>query len=281
LFFTSEKTENNKVPVPQSKTKRGRGRPTKRTPQLEKALMTAIGTGAPYRIACMACGISEDVFANWRRADLVFAEQVERVAGQTALRLLQKIEAQGKENFSACAWLLERRFPESFSRPEVQLNLIQQNNVTQNYLSISITAGEYAGIEAVADPVRQSVASMFSQYKPGLIGNGEGADVKEAVASSVQQPAKPPVITHQSGDEKRASFWRTLVSSDPEKTLVARETATFVCRTILAEVLGYRASGAKIEFKDDPLRLCDVLGAIDKLCEGPGGWQVMQKKAGF
>src|SRR5262245_10586961 len=124
------------MPVPQSKTSRpGRGRPTKRTPQLEKALLAAIRTGAPYRIACMACGISEDVFANWRRADSVFAQQVERVSGQSALRLLKKIETQGKENFSACAWLLERRFPETFSRPEVQLNLIQQNNVTQNYLS--------------------------------------------------------------------------------------------------------------------------------------------------
>jgi hypothetical protein len=33
------------------------GRPGKRTPQLEKNLLAAIETGAPYRIACMACGI--------------------------------------------------------------------------------------------------------------------------------------------------------------------------------------------------------------------------------
>ena len=79
-----------------------------------------------------------------------------------------------------------------------------------------------------------------------------------------------PAIEHKDGDEKRASFWRTLVSSNPGKSIVAKATATFVCQKILAETCGYQAAGMKVEFKDDPVRLCDALGAIDKLCEGPG-----------
>ncbi len=92
------------------------GRPGKRTPQLEKDLLAALETGAPYRIACLACGISDDSFANWRRKDPEFADRVNKAAGKTALRLLKKIEKNADENFSAAAWLLERRFPESFSR---------------------------------------------------------------------------------------------------------------------------------------------------------------------
>jgi hypothetical protein len=97
-----------------------------------------------------------------------------------------------------------------------------------------------------------------------------------------EQPmAAIAVITRRAGDEKRQAFWKMLVRSDPEKALVTRETAIFVCRTVLAEVLGYRATGLKIEFKDNPVRLSDVLGAIDKLCDGSAGWQAMQKKTSF
>src|SRR5215470_9992519 len=99
------------------------GRPCKRTPALDKALLKAINAGAPYKIACLACGISEDAFTDWRRKDPSFARAVEEASGKMALRLLSKIEKQADENFAAGAWILERRFVETFARPEVQLNL--------------------------------------------------------------------------------------------------------------------------------------------------------------
>jgi hypothetical protein len=68
------------------------------------------------------------------------------------MRLLGKIEARATNNFSACAWILERRFPELFSRPEVQLNL--QTNIVQNNLSITISPEEVREIEAEAVPCR-------------------------------------------------------------------------------------------------------------------------------
>src|SRR6516225_6203706 len=102
---------------------------------------------------------------DWKNRDPEFAAKVEKVAAKAALRLLGKIEKQATNNFSACAWILERRFPELFSRPEVQLNLIQQNNTTVNALSITITPQEIQEIEAVAEPVRASVREMFERYK--------------------------------------------------------------------------------------------------------------------
>jgi hypothetical protein len=157
-FSTSEKPATEKKKRDQSRSRNQpkfttNGRPGKRTPQLEKALLAAIETGAPYRIACLACGISDDTFTEWRRKDPAFAAQVEKAAGKTALRLLKKIEANAEENFSAAAWILERRFPTDFSRPEVQLNLIQQANINthgadgHNLESIIVSDLEFLGLK--------------------------------------------------------------------------------------------------------------------------------------
>jgi hypothetical protein len=107
--------------------RRSHGRPTKKTPQIVGALLKAIRTGAPYGICCSAVGLNVDTFMKWKAADPVLAAQVEQAAGETALRMLKKIEEHGKESFPPLAWILERRFPEQFSRPEVQLNI--QNNI--------------------------------------------------------------------------------------------------------------------------------------------------------
>ena len=92
---------------------------------------------------------------DWKRTDPDLAARVEKTAAQSAMRLLGKIETHAQENFAAASWILERRFPELFSRPEVQLNLIQQNNVTENRLSITISEQEVREIEDEAAPERK------------------------------------------------------------------------------------------------------------------------------
>src|SRR4029077_19161619 len=142
-------------------------------------------------------------------------------------------------DWKSLAWSLERAYPAEFARPEVALNLAMQTNLTQNFLNISISGPEAKAIESEAAPIRASVQEMFRKFRPSL-GNGDDDREKEAVASSVQPAAKTTVIEHRPGDEKRESFWRTMTTSDPEKALVARETALLVSRIVLAEVLGYR-----------------------------------------
>jgi hypothetical protein len=123
-----------------SKTETRRpGRPSKKTPQVVEALLKAIRTGAPYVICCSACGVNLDTFMTWKATDPVFAAQVEQAAGETALRMLEKIEKHGEESFPPLAWILERRFPNSFSRPEVQINLGNTQSVTNNHNEIHIT----------------------------------------------------------------------------------------------------------------------------------------------
>ena len=42
---------------------------------------------------------------------------------------LDTIKVASRDNWSAAAWLLERRHPEMFSKPEVQLSLAVQQNL--------------------------------------------------------------------------------------------------------------------------------------------------------
>ena len=163
-------------PVPECQKRKGpgrpAGRPSKKQDKYIDALMEAIATGAPYTICCAACGIHYDTFMTWKRTDPVFAAKVEQVASRAALRLLSKIEKHADDNFAASAWILERRFPQDFSRPEVQLNL--QTNIVQNNLSISISLAEAEEIESRAAPVREHVGQLMADYVR-LLGGGTAA----------------------------------------------------------------------------------------------------------
>jgi len=175
------------VPECQKRKGPGRpaGRPSKKQDKYIDALMEAIATGAPYTICCAACGIHYDTFMTWKRTDPVFAAKVEQVASRAALRLLSKIEKHADDNFAASAWILERRFPQDFSRPEVQLNLIQQNNVTNDHLTIVISAEEARQLNAEGEESRAKVREMFEEYH--LRRSNGGQDASTSVSMSVQQ----------------------------------------------------------------------------------------------
>jgi len=257
------------------------GRPGKRTPQLEKDLLAAIETGAPYRIACMACGISADSFANWRRKDPVFAKRVEVAAGKTALRLLKKIEKNADENFSAAAWVLERRFPESFSRPEIQLAAVH-NQISLTSNTLVVTAETAGALAARSAPIHAKIDQLFANH-----ANGREASLRqlEAPTESTKStnghlPApemKSPPITMPAG-KLTGPWWVQLVKGDNTRE-VERETAIKICRLILEDVLGkQRAQTIAIEFDPDwPILLRDVHGKLESLC-GARGWAALTKR---
>jgi len=246
------------------------GRPGKRTPQLEKALLAAIETGAPYRIACLACGISDDAFNEWRRKDPVFAKQVEEAAGKTALRLLKKIEANAEENFSAAAWILERRFPSDFSRPEIQLQINTTNQTINNTL---VVTAEVAG--EISSRVREVDARIERLLKDKRGGNGAPGfpEVPTVVHATVSAPITKPV------GEPSPGWWAQLSQGDNAR-LIAKEAAVFVCGTLVREVLGGLASqSTTVEFNSEVITLRDLHAAIQDLM-GPEGWSALVKKAG-
>jgi hypothetical protein len=279
VFSTTEKPVTAKKKREQSRAKNlpkitVNGRPTKRTPEMEKALLAAVETGAPYRIVCQACGISDDTFTEWRRKDPVFAAQVARAAGKTALRLLKKIEANADENFSAAAWILERRFPESFSRPEIQLAQVHhQTSITHNSLVIS---AEMAGaLSARSAPIHAKVSQLFADH-----ANGREASFPQLKAPcDGGLPAvemRLPVLEMPSG-KLTPGWWAGLVSGDNTRE-VERETAIKICQTILEDVFGkQRAQSTSVEFAPGSILLRDVHAELESLC-GSRGWMALTKR---
>jgi hypothetical protein len=69
-------------------------------------------------------------------------------------------------------------------------------------------------------------------------------------------------------DAVNPNFWRKLVSSDPA-SLVAKGTAIFAVRTLLLQVLGFKAHRAEVSFTDDPT-LEEVFSRLEQLGDGLG-----------
>lgn len=109
-------------------TKRGRGRPTKFTPEHIEPLLRAIRLGATYEHACMAAGISYDIFNEWKngrgyskettaeqKAD--FLDRLKKAEGQMVTDQLATIQQAAQSgNWQAAAWKLERRHPKIYGR---------------------------------------------------------------------------------------------------------------------------------------------------------------------
>ena len=94
---------------------------------------------------------------------------------------LSKIES-GADGWQGTAWLLERLYPQRFSRPEVQISLQNTFNQTTNALTIVISKKEYEQINAQAEESRAKVRKLFESYELRR-GNG-GQEGEEAAASA-------------------------------------------------------------------------------------------------
>jgi hypothetical protein len=266
-----------------------RGRPSKKTPQAVSRILKVVRTGLPLKFAAQAGDIDEETLALWRANDPEFAQALThaRLAAVEDRWELIKKAASGTEekpgDWRAVAWQLERSHPLDFARPEVALTL-QQNNVTQNFLSISISEKDAREIEAEAAPIREGVQAMFQAYRPGAKGNGEGKvhDVEaKLVSEQSQQPSvgqQPPITHRGDSDAQNPAFWRRLITSPPE-CKVAKNTAVFAIRTLLLQTVGFKGHRADITFSDDPT-LEEMFSRLEQL-GGPACWAKAQALAGF
>lgn len=130
------------------------GRPTKRTKEVVKVLFDAIKEGVPFKLACMAAGISYECFTKWRNKDPDFDRQVDELVAKPAINLFKIIREQAPENWQAGAWSLERRFPEMFAKPEAQLQLnvlaqaaVINGNGASNVRAIVVSDLEFVGLK--------------------------------------------------------------------------------------------------------------------------------------
>jgi hypothetical protein len=138
-------------------------------PYIDK-LEQAILIGATYELAAMYAGISDSTFQLWRkqaetaREGTPLAELRDRLRqaeGRAAIGWLAKIEKVANEgDWKACAWKLERRWPETYGR-------------TFNKLALTTPDGEQpweptVGLAALLEVARTSTNGSHPAPSPQL-----------------------------------------------------------------------------------------------------------------
>jgi hypothetical protein len=144
------------------------GRPPKLTPELISKIAELFWLAFTDEQIALIVGISAKTIQRARNGTFCPTIKIAELKREAIYR--KKIWA-AKGFWQGAAWFLERKYPQQFAKPEIQLSF--SNNYTQNNLSISITSAEAKAIEKEANPIRDAVSSMFQKYRPAL-GNGNG-----------------------------------------------------------------------------------------------------------
>lgn len=145
------------------------GRPTALTPAVIKKIAECFFDGLNDSETALLCHI--DVRTIQRARAGTFCREIKKAEAAQLQHYLRLIRDGKQRDWVRIAWFLERRYPERFARPEIQLSF--NNSYTQNNLNISIGAQEAKAIESAANPIRQKVLEMFKTYRPHD-GNGNG-----------------------------------------------------------------------------------------------------------
>jgi hypothetical protein len=130
------------VPIIESEPKRkiskrsrkGEGRPSKRTLEVVAKIAAAIASGLTDREAGIVAGIRHDTMTEWRK-DPEFSEAIEKATAERLLLRLNRIEA-GEQGWQGTAWALERIYPHRFARPEVmnQIAVVQAGKAPERVI---------------------------------------------------------------------------------------------------------------------------------------------------
>jgi len=119
---------------PVKKHKSKRGRPTKKTPALVDALVKAITNGMSFRHSCQLVGISYAGFCKWmergRNGEQEYVDFFDRIKSAEALCIENALEVIQKsalidKNWTAAAWILERKYPELYGKNRLQSDTVQ------------------------------------------------------------------------------------------------------------------------------------------------------------
>ena len=111
------------------KSKKKVGRPTKLTPQLREEIVELLKSGNYIETVCGLVGINKTTFYLWiNKADAStrstkyskFRDDVYKAMAFSEARLVTLIAKSAEKDWRAAVWMLERRQPERWGKPEVK-----------------------------------------------------------------------------------------------------------------------------------------------------------------
>lgn len=90
---------------------------TKYSPERSRAICEALELGTPRTHAAAAANISDVTFYDWLKTNPNFSNAVKAAEARCIQTRLERIRAAGMAgNWTADAWVLERRFPQDFGK---------------------------------------------------------------------------------------------------------------------------------------------------------------------
>src|SRR5216684_3458576 len=132
---------------------------TKRTKDLEAAVLTALRSGHPLKIAAYTAGINPRTLQEWIADDENFEQQVgEARASWAAFHLANINRSASNGNWLASAWALERSLPELYSRVD-RTYAIMHIEVTETIAELKREGYEIS---------QEDEARMLKEYKLAL-----------------------------------------------------------------------------------------------------------------
>lgn len=101
------------------------GRPSRFTQELQDKIVAGVRMGLAMCVASELAGVPERTFRDWmawgrdgREPYATFAHAVEKGIAESEAQLLSTIKDASKKEWTAAAWIMERRFPERWARRE-------------------------------------------------------------------------------------------------------------------------------------------------------------------
>jgi hypothetical protein len=128
---------------------------TKYTAILANQICDYVSKGIPMRQAAQSLGISESTFHRWRRDKEEFSEMIDQAIGVSEARLISEISV--NEDWRAKAWILERRFPDRWSkREQIDMNVSKSEGLEEIKLMMKQT-DHLLGIDKSKDTDKEDI----------------------------------------------------------------------------------------------------------------------------
>lgn len=116
------------------------------TEDLIKIICELKGKGMSNKDVCMAVGIHEATLYRWlnkpsARLHRVLSEEFKKAEARYKQELLDTIRGAAlakRQYWTAAAWLLERKYPEEFGRPETRKTAVESEDAPKIVLGVEV-----------------------------------------------------------------------------------------------------------------------------------------------
>jgi len=110
--------------------------PYKLDKELQKKIAFFVQNGASIEDACLNCGIHKTSYYKWIKKGKKdsegvyhdFMQHMEKAQAKNKMFHINNINKHAEKSWQASAWMLERRYPEEFSRPEIRNDINVESN---------------------------------------------------------------------------------------------------------------------------------------------------------